>query len=953
MGHPNQDSAHHDSPPHDSAHHDSQDRLVVELADLGFQAPALVGGKALNLGRMAAAGLPVPSGFCLTTSAYRSAVPAELEVLAARLADIGPGDAEHLYRLAREARELVNAAPVPPVVDAAVRTAYAAMGMAGRKQGTSGGPAVAVRSSATAEDLPFTSFAGQYDTFVDVTGADGVLEAIKRCWASLWTDRAVVYRAANGISHREVSLAVVVQDFVEAATAGVLFTANPVTGTRGETVIDAHQGAGQDVVSGAVNPHHFVIQTATGRLVDGIRPDGIGHDGGAHRPVLNAQHLRELTSLGTAAQRLLGAPQDVEWVIDRGGTAWLTQSRPITTLYPRPVPVPAGLPSTRFDLGSEDFADGEAPAEEDTRVYLCASLLQGLTRPITPMGLTALNLMRGDRGPWQQYATPGLRLYVDLTSAFHSKGGRRFLLKMLPLADGRSASLLAALMDDPRFAVRKEEAKGNRNSRPKDQRRKRNAGDVQNMAAMAKMLPAMVRAVVRPEAELRRAQAYGTRLRTDLARNQDALTSEKRLDHVEGTMRGTVEELIGATLPAPAVGYLLLAAARRLLRGIVEPTELEAVLRGLPHNVTTEMDLELWHLAASLGRDPDSRAAFLGKSPEDLARDYGGNVLPALARTGVGGFLEKYGHRAVAEIDLGMPRWSEHPDHILGVIANYLRVEDPEQAPDRQFSRAAEQAEFAIRGMVEKARAKGKVRSRLVGFCLHRTRQLAGLRELPKFNVVVVLGEMHRQLAEVGKDLAGAGRIAAPEDVFFLTLDELRVGLRGADLSGIVGSRRQQYDLELRRRHIPRLLLSDGTDVEAAFAPTAGSPAEGILTGTPASAGTATGTVRVILDPVGAHLEPGEILVAPSTDPGWTPLFLTAGALVMEMGGVISHGAVVAREYGIPAVVGVPDATTRLRTGDAVTVDGAAGTVGPAIPLPQNLDGRPPSRREDPGARGR
>ncbi|MFJ5699345.1 PEP/pyruvate-binding domain-containing protein [Arthrobacter sp. NPDC093139] len=936
----------------DSAHHDSQDRLVVELADLGLQAPALVGGKALNLGRMAAAGLPVPSGFCLTTSAYRSAVPAELEVLAARLADLGPGEAEHLYKLAREARELVNAAPVPPEVEAAVRTAYAAVGMAGRKQGAGGEPAVAVRSSATAEDLPFTSFAGQYDTFVDVTGADGVLEAIRRCWASLWTDRAVVYRAANGISHRDVRLAVVVQDFVEAATAGVLFTANPVTGTRGETVIDAHQGAGQDVVSGAVNPDHFVIQTATGRLVDSIRPDGIQHDGGVHRPVLNAKQLRELTSLGAAAQRLLGAPQDVEWAIDRGGMAWLTQSRPITTLYPRPVPLPAGLPSTGFDLGSEDFVDGEALAEEDPRVYLCASLLQGLIRPITPMGLTALNLMRGDRGPWRQYATPGLRLYVDLTPAFHSKGGKRFLLKMLPMADGRSASLLAALMEDPRFAVRKEEPKGNRNSGAQDQP-KRNARGVQNLAVMAKLLRSMVRAVVRPEAELRRAHAYSTRLRTDLAKNQDAVTSEKRLDHVEGIMRGTVEELIDATLPAPAVGYLLLAAARRLLRGIVEPRELESVLRGLPHNVTTEMDLELWHLAASLGRDPDSRTAFLGKGPEDLARDYGGGALPALAQTGVGAFLEKYGHRAVAEIDLGMPRWSEHPDHILGVIANYLRVEDPEQAPDRQFARAAEQAESAIRGMVEKAQAKGKVRGRLVGFCLHRTRQLAGLRELPKFNVVVVLGEMHRQLAEVGKDLAGAGRIAAPEDVFFLTFDELRVGLRGADLSGIVGGRRRHYDLELRRRHIPRLLLSDGTDVEAAFAPTAGPRAEGILAGTPASAGTATGTVRVILDPVGAHLEPGEILVAPSTDPGWTPLFLTAGALVMEMGGVISHGPVVAREYGIPAVVGVPDATTRLRTGDAVTVDGAAGTVGPAIPLPQNLDLPTPSRREDPGASGR
>ena len=289
------------------------------------------------------------------------------------------------------------------------------------------------------------------------------------------------------------------------------------------------------------------------------------------------------------------------------------------------------------------------------------------------------------------------------------------------------------------------------------------------------------------------------------------------------------------------------------------------------------------------------------------------------------GFLARYGHRAVAEIDLGMPRWSEQPDHILGMISNYLRVEDPEQAPDRQFARAAEHAEDRIRSLVDRARVRSPWRARALELSLRRVRQLAGLRELPKFYIVVVLGEMHRQLLRIGADMASAGTIAAADDVFFLDFDEIRVGLRGADLHGIVADRRRLYDIELRRRRIPRLLLSDGTDVEAAMM--AKSPAAGALTGTPASAGTATGRVRVIMDPVGAHLEPGEILVAPSTDPGWTPLFLTAGALVMEMGGVISHGAVVAREYGIPAVVGVPDATTRLRTGQTVTVDGAAGTI--------------------------
>jgi phosphohistidine swiveling domain-containing protein len=272
-----------------------------------------------------------------------------------------------------------------------------------------------------------------------------------------------------------------------------------------------------------------------------------------------------------------------------------------------------------------------------------------------------------------------------------------------------------------------------------------------------------------------------------------------------------------------------------------------------------------------------------------------------------------------------MPRWSEQPDHVLGMISNYLRVEDPGQAPDRRFTRAALHAEARIRNLVERAAARSRLRARLVGLCLRRARQLSGLRELPKFYVVLALAEMRRQLAAVGAELAGAGVIAAADDVFFLDFDEIRVGLRGADLRGIATDRRCLYEAELRRRRIPRLLLSDGTDVEAALM--AKAPSSAALFGTPASAGTATGKVRVILDPVGAQLDPGEILVAPSTDPGWTPLFMTAGAVVMEMGGVISHGAVVAREYGIPAVVGVPDATTRLRTGQTVTVDGASGTV--------------------------
>lgn len=916
--------------------------LVMDLSALGSAPLPLVGGKALNLGKLTAAGFRVPRGFCLTTVAYRKAAPAELDALAARLdaarpgpsnddeTDNGePGDGEpgdggsrpgqpgrpglarpgpDLGELARQAREMIVTAPIPADVDAALRGAYAALGSRAT---------VAVRSSATAEDLPFASFAGQQDSFLNISGADAVVESVRRCWASLWTERAVAYRAANGISHREVGLAVVVQDLISATSAGVLFTANPVTGTRTETVIDASAGPGQAVVSGSVNPDHFVVDTATGRILF-RSPEGTAV---RRRPSLDDARIGELTALGDTVQRLFGAPQDVEWVIDAAGRIWVTQSRPITTLYPLPEPAAAET------FGTEPGSSAE------TRVYLCGTLLQGLTRPLTPMGLSVLGSMRNRNGMWQ-YVNPGLRMFVDLTPAVHNKYGRRYLLRILPLADGRSGAVFPALLDDPRFSVRERPPRRSRPAAAQGGPAPRKPGKIgaaaHTAARMAglgltvRLLPSLVRAAVRPSAELRRAFDYGNRLQSELVLPEPA-TTFGRLDHAQRILENTVDGLILATLPGPSVGYLMLAGARRLLRGIAAPRELEAVLRGLPNNVTTEMDLELWQLAVTIGAHAASREVFLAHGPRELAALYQAGSLPAVAQTGLHGFLDRYGHRAVAEIDLGMPRWSEKPDHILGMISNYLHVEDPEQAPDRQFARAEEHAEARIRDLVERTGARSRLRARLVEFCLRRTRQLSGLRELPKFYIVLALAEMRRQLNAIGIELARSGAIAAADDVYFLEFDEVRVGLRGADLKGIVAGRRRIYDVELRRRRIPRLLLSDGTDVEAAVM--AKSPASGALAGTPASAGTATGTVRVILDPVGAHLEPGEILVAPSTDPGWTPLFMTAGALVMEMGGVISHGAVVAREYGIPAVVGVPDATTRLRTGETVTVDGSAGTV--------------------------
>ncbi|MBO0778069.1 MAG: hypothetical protein J2P37_04500, partial [Ktedonobacteraceae bacterium] len=366
------------------------------------------------------------------------------------------------------------------------------------------------------------------------------------------------------------------------------------------------------------------------------------------------------------------------------------------------------------------------------------------------------------------------------------------------------------------------------------------------------------------------------------------------------------------------------ALATHLLGKEASPADMQIVLRGLPHNPTTEMDLELWAMTQRIKADA-SAAQFVRETPiAEIAHGYLSGRLPTLLQSELTGFLRRYGHRGVAEIDMGVTRWSEDPTHIIGMLANYLRLEDDFASPDVQFERGVREAEAMVTELTRRARKRGWLRGKLAGFFLDRVRALVGFREMPKYCIVLLMAHLRKLLLAVGKQLEASGQLENAHDVIFLSVPEVHRVLAGEDLRSLVRERRVRYDREMARRHIPRLLLSDGTEPSPV---PAGEEAEHILMGAPASPGQVTAIARVVLDPNGAHLEPGEILVAPSTDPGWTPLFLTAGGLIMEMGGMLSHGAVVAREYGIPAVVGVPAATERIASGQRVTVDGTSGTI--------------------------
>ncbi len=816
---------------------------VIDLAHITPDLTHLVGGKAAGLGALVSAGERVPQGFCLTTQAYRSGV----------------------------------------IPEEAVLSAYRDLG---------GGP-VAVRSSATAEDLPGASFAGQQDTVLNVQGDHALLEAIRQCWDSLHSERAVAYRAAQSLEEGDLAMAVVVQEMIAPVAAGVMFTANPLTGTRTETVIDAVPGLGTGVVDGTRDTDHYVLPQ------HGPLPED------QHHGCLSPRRLRELHEAGQRVQHAFGSPQDIEFVYDGHGTLWLLQSRAITTLFP----LPAGTDPVR---------------DEDPRLYMEVGHMQGLRRPVTPMGVSVL---RETTRRWFQIigvddaaidpflVDIGGRLFMDLTGFVRSPRMHSRVPEMVKVYGPAVARGVRRILDDPRYAPRPAPP-----GRPPGRRAfSRRATARLLLAVVPASVFSALRALARPAAARERAFHELEQVRRQ-PRTEPA-DAASRIRSAAGLQDSTMTGPMTRSLPPLWAALIAEGVAGWLLRGILQPGELNATLRGMPHNVTTQMDLKLWSVAEAAR---PHRELLLGTAPDELAARFQRGELPEF---GLSAFLAEYGIRGSAEIDVGSPRWADDPTPVFAALAGYLQVTGPEQAPPARFARAAVEAEAALAGLVDRAKRTRPLRARIAGTLLRRSRELAGLRELPKFLWLTPLAEVRRQLLTAGAELAERGLLEQPADIMFLTLDEALDAADGADLRAVVAGRRRKHDREARRRQVPGLLLSDGTNPQALPDDSAAEYGPDVLVGQPAATGVATGPARIVHHPSEARLQPGDILVAPTTDPGWTPLFLTLGGLITETGSPIAHGPTVAREYGIPAVICVPDATTRLTEGQVVTIDGATGLV--------------------------
>ncbi len=874
---------------------------------------ATAGGKGANLARLVRAGLPVPPGFVITTTAYQDFVAANgLEkAIAAALAGLPAEDPAALTAASDTIRyRFARGKPAAGLVRS-LKAAYHQLGQ----------PAVAVRSSATAEDLPDLSFAGQQDTFLNVVGDGDLLHAVVRCWSSLWTARAIGYRARSGIDQTSVALAVVVQAMVPSAVSGVLFTANPLTGKRAETVIDATFGLGEALVSGLVEPDHYVVDFAagpngaiTGKTLGSKALTIVSSEGGGtHRLAADAASqqalpdhvILELARLGQRTAALFDSPQDIEWGW-AAGQLFVLQSRPITSLYPMPENLPAAPLRALISLGA----------------------VQGMLDPITPLGrdfftnfIVYAGSQLGQRLTAQNQQvlyTAAERLFINISGALRNGMIRDLVAPILSVVEPGARESLLRLFDDPRLAVT---GRGFRlRSWP------------YVIRFMAPVMRNVLLNLARPEARRVHIQQMTEKLLETFEVQTRAATS---LGARVVLMQRMVEQLpvlfLPYLVPAVASGVLPL----RVLYGIAQPLpngvqDALAVTRGLPYNVTTEMDMALWATAARIAADATAVAYFGAHDPAGLAADYTAGQLPLVAQTALAGFLQRYGMRGVGEIDIGRPRWRDDPTQIMQVVQSYLQIDDPNLAPDAVFARGARAADEAIARLVHRIQRTpgGFVKARVTRAAAHRVRALAGLREMPKFTIIRMFGMVRTMLLDSGQQLAARGVLERADDIFFLHVDELQQLASGArrDWRSLVAVRRQTYAHEMARRQVPRLLLSDGQAFYEGM-DAAGSAGTDVIVGSPVSPGVVEGIVHVVLDPRGTQLAPGEILVCPGTDPAWTPLFLTAGGLVMEVGGLMTHGSVVAREYGIPAVVGVHQATTRLQNGQRIRVDGSAGQI--------------------------
>ncbi|HVV47505.1 MAG TPA: phosphoenolpyruvate synthase, partial [Bryobacteraceae bacterium] len=728
---------------------------VLGFAEIDRTLTGVGGGKAANLGELSRMdGVRVPAGFCVTTDAFRRimadapSIEDRLDALSRARVD----DREAIRAISAEIRGIIEGITIPEDVAAAIAGSLVRLGER---------EAFAVRSSATAEDLPTASFAGQHDTYLNVTGPAAILDHVRRCWASLFTERAVSYRMRIGIDHRKVQMAVVVQRMVFPQAAGVLFTADPVTGNRKVALVEASSGLGEALVSGLVNPDVYRVR------------DGEVIARAADAPLTDEQVLR-LASPGRRIETHFGFPQDIEWCL-ADGDFHIVQSRPITTLFPIP-----------------------ARDDRENHVYVSTGHQQMMTDAHKPLGLS----VRQVTAARPMYEAGG-RLFVDVTRDIASPRSRARLMNMLGKSDPLIGDALETILQREGFILP--------------------VADKEASGAAAAIAP-----------------GTATPIETDPAIVAGLIARD------EASIAALQREI--RTKSGPALIDFIVADIREMQRILFDPQSHQAILAGIeaswwlnehlqawlgeknaadtltlsaPGNVTSEMGLALLDVADAI-RPHVEVAAFL----EQSARSRNENFLDELPRLAGGreagdaiqGWLDRYGMRCAGEIDITRPRWSERPSTLLPVILSNVRNFEPGEGK-RRFAEGQDRATRKEQELLERLRTlpDGEQKAEETKRMIDRVRTFIGYREYPKYGIVQRYFVYKEALMEEAGRLAEAGVVRDREDIFYLTLEELRDAMRTNGVDERVIRERRDAFRSYQALTPPRVLTSDGEAIGGAY----------------------------------------------------------------------------------------------------------------------------------------
>jgi phosphoenolpyruvate synthase/pyruvate phosphate dikinase len=859
------------------------DRYVLRFEEIDRTRADVVGGKGAHLGELSRLdGVGVPPGFCVTTDAFRRiiAVAPSMDDQLDRLSRLNPNDRDAIRSLSTEVRRTLEAVAVPDDVASAITSAVARLGAHA---------AYAVRSSATAEDLPTASFAGQHDTYLNIAGSSPILEHVRSCWASLFTERAVTYRLRNGFDHRTIQMAVVVQQMITPDVSGVLFTADPATSNRKIATVESSFGLGEALVAGLVNPDTYHVRdghvrdghVATKQLAIHPSPSGGTQEhtidpAQQNQPALTDEQVLRLVALGRRIEAHFGAPQDIEWcLVD--DDFHIVQSRPITTLFPIP-----------------------AVDDADNHVYVSVGHQQMMTDPMKPLGLSMWLLTT----PAPMH-TAGGRLFVDVTPRLASPTTRASVLVALGQSDPLIADALQTVLDRDDFIATIDDH------------------DPRTLPPLAAPAPIETDpAIVIELIEQNQASVV------TLQREIQSMSGPELFDFILADLQELKRLLFD-----PRSHQVFMSAIEatswlneHLHEWLGEKNVADTLTRSAPNNITSEMGLALLDVADAIRPHPEV-VAFLERVDDDgfldeLADLDGGGE----ARDAIAGYLDTYGMRCVGEIDITRPRWTERPTALVPLIVANIKNFEP-GAARRRFEQGLQEAAAKEHEVLEGLRSLpgGAQNADDTKQNIDRVRAFIGYREYPKYGMVSRYFIYKQAMLAEAERLVKADVLREPEDIFYLSFDELHDVARTHRLDRQIVDQRRDDFRSYGALTPPRVLTSDGEALTGAYRRD-DLPA-GALIGLPVSAGTIEGRARIIRDIAEADVEAGDILVTAHTDPSWSPLFVAISGLVTEVGGLMTHGAVVAREYGLPAVVGVEHATRLITDGQRIRVNGTDGYI--------------------------